>query len=200
MTGKNVKSKVMSIADKKFETKELGQYRKALLTNVNGSILELGIGTGANLQYYPSTVKHITSVDVFVQKLRGSKPEVDHYYGTYQELPFENESFDTVVTTFTLSNVMELKHVLEEIRRVLKPRGRLIFMECGKAKTGKSSAAQEILNPIYEILMSTSINRDYFKELKDAGYIIANEVCTDIHVTPKYAYGTVYMGIALKVE
>ena len=200
MNSQSMKHVILSMAEKKYMTKELAQYRKALLANVNGRILELGIGTGVNLEYYPTTVSRIISVEPNMLKLRTARLAVDQYYGTYEQLPFETESFDTVVTTFTLSSIVKLTPVLEEIKRVLKPRGRLIFMECGKSQDVKTAMLQELLSPVYEIGRHTVINRDYFCEIKSAGYIIANEVCREIHISPKFAYGTMYTGVALKVE
>ena len=79
---------------KELETKEIGQYRKALLSNVNGRILELGIGKGTNLLYYPRSVHKIVGVDHSLKKLCRSIPETEHYYVDYNHLPFEDDSFD----------------------------------------------------------------------------------------------------------
>lgn len=200
MTNGSINNIVPSMSKKRFETKEIAKYRKALLSNVTGEILELGIGTGVNLQYYPNSVKHITAVDQKMKELRRTMPVTDHYYSLYHELPFDEDSFDTVVATFTLGNVIDLKPVLDEIRRVLRPRGRFLFMESGRSVKKENRILQDVVNPLWEIFGGKVINRDYFEALREAKFLLANQVQTQAIVEPKRIYGTLYTGIAVNVK
>lgn len=191
---------ISGITDKRFETKEIAKLRKALLMNVTGEILELGIGSGVNLPYYPGSVQHITGVDQAIKELNHSVPQVDHYYGRYQELPFDTDCFDTLVATFVLSNVLDLAPVLTEMKRVLRPRGRLIFMEPGRAQNQKDVILQNIVNPLWELIGGKVIVRDYFEELRMQKFIIANPVQTQVQVSSKSLFGNLYMGIAVNVK
>lgn len=185
---------------KELETKEIGQYRKALLSNVNGRILELGIGKGTNLLYYPRSVHKIVGVDHSLKKLCRSIPETEHYYVDYNHLPFEDDSFDTVVVTFLFHQIVELEPVFSEIKRVLRTRGRLIFMDFGKAEGIFDNIVQNLLNPFCEIFIGNVINRDYFSLLKEQNFLLANQVKKNVMIPPKSAFGTLYMGVAINTE
>lgn len=185
------------VGRKKLETKEIAKYRKALLANCNGKILELGIDTGANLAYYPTSVKKITGVDRSLKKLCRVIPETEHYYVDYKELPFETDSFDTVVATFFFHEIVDLTPILEEIRRVLRQRGRLIFLDYGKAEDSFGNVVQNLVNPFCEILIGNVIHRDYFELLRQEQFLLANHAIKKLKISPQSLYGTVYMGVAI---
>lgn len=196
----NQKKFLSTIIDKKYETKEISKYRKALLQNVVGEILEVGIGTGANLAYYPKTVTHITGVDEIVRELRSQHPKVEHYYSKFTELPFETNTFDTVVATFAMSHMSDLELALMEIKRVLKPRGRLIFLDHGQAVQKSNDFLQNVVDPLWEVTIGGRLNRNYFEELKKLDFLLANEVRTESSISLKSMIGTLYMGIAVNVK
>lgn len=186
--------------DKKLDTKELANYRRILLSNVTGEILEMGIGTGINLAYYPKTIHKITGVDQRIKPLQKEHPMTEHYYVDYKKLPFEDNQFDTVVVTFFFSRMVELSPILSEIKRVLKSRGRLIFMDYGRSMNQRDSILQDLANPLYEIFLGKVITRDYFEILQKEKFFVANPVRKELMLTPKPLFGTVYMGVAVNVK
>lgn len=189
-----------SIIDKQYETKEIAKYRKALLQNVVGEILEVGIGTGTNLVYYPKAVTNIIGVDESVRELRSQYPKVEHYYSKVTELPFEMNTFDTVVATFAMSHISDLELALVEIKRVLKPRGRFIFLDHGQAAQKSDSFLQTIADPFWEIIIGGRLNRNYFEELRNLNFLLANEVQVESSISMKPMIGTLYMGIGVNVK
>lgn len=135
-------------------------YRKArarTLAPAQGRILEIGFGTGHNLQYYPETVSRIEAIDTDVDLDRYSQPriaasriDVDFHHLDAAHLPFEPESFDTVVSTLTLCSIPDVEHALGEIRRVLKPGGRFLFLEHGRAPDASLARWQDRLTPAWK--------------------------------------------------
>lgn len=185
---------------KKLDTKELANYRRTLLSNATGEILELGIGIGTNLAYYPRTIHQITGVDQKIKPLQKERPETEHYYVDYKKLPFEDNQFDTVVVTFFFSQIVDLSPILSEIKRILKSRGRLILMDYGRSMNTKESILQDLANPLYEIFLGKVIIRDYFEILQQEKFFFANPVRKKLMIPPKSLFGTIYMGVAVNVK
>ncbi|MGE4232023.1 MAG: class I SAM-dependent methyltransferase [Bacteriovoracia bacterium] len=150
----------------------LSPYRAELLKQVKGNILEIGFGTGANLVYYPSFVKNITTIepnDAMKVHRKESTPQVNCVVGFAENLPFEGETFDTVVSTFTLCSVGNVSTVLKEINRVLRPSGEFIFLEHGLAQGYRVSKWQNRLNTLSKTLADgCNLNRDFEKELNNS--------------------------------
>jgi len=116
----------------------LAPHRQELLAEASGEILEIGFGTGLNLAYYPPDVRRITAVDGNAvmerkanERIERSEIEVDQRVLDCERLPFETGSFDCVVSSWTLCSIEHVDQALAEVFRVLKPRGRLLFLEHG---------------------------------------------------------------------
>jgi ubiquinone/menaquinone biosynthesis C-methylase UbiE len=116
----------------------VAKHRKQLLSTAYGDVLEVGFGTGLNLPYYPAQVKRITTVDpntgmhrLAQRRIRQLKIEVDHRVLSGERLPFEGGTFDCAISTFTLCSIGDVGQALSEVYRVLKPGGRLLFLEHG---------------------------------------------------------------------
>jgi ubiquinone/menaquinone biosynthesis C-methylase UbiE len=119
-------------------TEEAGlrEKRRDLLASASGRTLELGAGTGLNLALYPEAVEDLILVEPdphMVKRLRArvaeSGREADVRETGAERLPFEDSSFDTVVATLVLCTIPDPQAALAEARRVLKPGGRLLFLE-----------------------------------------------------------------------
>lgn len=135
------------------------EKRKEVLSAVGGKILEIGIGTGLNLPEYPSWVKKITTVDrnpgmnFYAQKrAKSSHKKIEHQTITAEKLPMADQTFDTVVSTWTLCSIPNLDKALKEIYRVLKPNGKFIFIEHGLSKKTNIQKWQNRLTPFWKIL------------------------------------------------
>ena len=112
--------------------------RKDLLAGAQGEILEIGIGTGLNLPCYPAHVRKITAIDPNPGMQRRAQRRIDQAEIAVdkrllggESLPFDDASFDCVVSTFTLCSIAEVDRALAEFHRVLKPGGRFLLLEHG---------------------------------------------------------------------
>jgi ubiquinone/menaquinone biosynthesis C-methylase UbiE len=126
------------ICDFLLDTPLVREHRQKLLAPAEGRILEIGFGTGLNLPHYPPTVRQITAVDpnpgmlnLAARRIAQTQIEVDRRILSGERLPLENDSFDCVVSTFTLCSIRDVTQALSEIFRVLKPGGRFLFFEHG---------------------------------------------------------------------
>jgi ubiquinone/menaquinone biosynthesis C-methylase UbiE len=121
-----------------LDTPLVREHRQKLLAPTDGRILEIGFGTGLNLPHYPSTVRQITAVDtnpgmlkLAARRIAQTQIEVDRRTLSSEQLPLDSESFDCVVSTFTLCSIRNVSQSLAEVFRVLKPGGRFLFFEHG---------------------------------------------------------------------
>lgn len=137
----------------------LAEQRSKVLADVGGDILEIGFGTALNLAHYPEHVRKITTVDpnpgmnnLAAKRIANSRIEVDQRELGGESLPFEDETFDCVVSTWTMCSIPEVGRALGEIYRVLRPVGRLVFLEHGLSEDLKVQKWQRRLNPIERLL------------------------------------------------
>lgn len=132
------KSKFNAIFMKNLEWymhKVYGDYKKNLFNRLGQNVLEIGAGTGSNLPYYKSGTS-LTVVEpskdmlnFFLKKAHRYPINIHIKEGYAENLPFEDETFDSVVSTLVLCSVKSPYKVLNEIKRVLKPKGTFIFIE-----------------------------------------------------------------------
>lgn len=143
-----------------------------------GHVLEIGIGSGLNLPYYGPEVLSLTGLDPCPALLvragrrarRAGRP-VGLLLGTAEALPLPAASVDTVVSTWTLCSVGDPGQVLAEVRRVLRPGGRLVFVEHGRAPDPRVRAWQIRLTPLWRRLAGgCHLNRAVDRLLQEAGF------------------------------
>lgn len=118
------------------EAAGLRQMRRELLAQARGRVLELGAGTGLNLEHYPAGLEGLTLVEPdphmtsrLREKLARSGRDAEVVEAPAERLPFGDDSFDAVVVTLVLCTVPDPAAALAEVRRVLRPGGRLLFLE-----------------------------------------------------------------------
>jgi ubiquinone/menaquinone biosynthesis C-methylase UbiE len=116
----------------------VARYRRELLARAGGNVLEIGFGTGLNLPHYPPHVRKVTAVDPNVGMYRKARRrveqagiEVDRRVLGGERLPFEDGTFDCVVSTFTLCSIQDVAQAVREVYRVLKAGGKFLFLEHG---------------------------------------------------------------------
>lgn len=137
----------------------LAAYRKALLADLSGEVLEIGFGTGLNLAYYPNTVQRLTTVDVnpgmfalAQRRIAASEIAVDHQVDSSESLPLADNTFDCVVSTWTLCSIANVEQAIGEIYRVLKPGGRFVFIEHGLSQRPEVQTWQHRLTPLQKVI------------------------------------------------
>ncbi|MDJ0948271.1 MAG: class I SAM-dependent methyltransferase [Alphaproteobacteria bacterium] len=165
-----------------MRSKEATRIRRTVVPAARGRVLEIGIGSGLNLPFYGEDVSAVIGLDPSRQLLamtersgRGDAAPfaVDLTYGSAEDMPFEDRSFDTVLTTWTLCSIAEAGRALAEIRRVLRPDGALIFVEHGRSPDLGVRRWQERINPIWTTLSGgCNLNRDIAALIRDAGFAI----------------------------
>lgn len=157
-------------------------YRAKVVPLATGRVLELGAGGGANLRFYNrDAVESVTGVDpsdeliaLASQRMlpadRGFfRPEK----GVAEALPFPDASFDTVLSTFTLCSVQDQARALREARRVLKPGGRLLFLEHGLSPDAGPCKWQHRLEPAWKhIAGGCHLTRPITQAVLDAGFSV----------------------------
>ncbi|MDW7690771.1 class I SAM-dependent methyltransferase [Flammeovirgaceae bacterium SG7u.111] len=160
--------------------------RSLIVPQAEGTVLEIGIGSGLNLTFYdPEKVKAVVGIDrskEVWERRDVSVGELGFEFvfeeGFAENLPLENHSVDTILTTFTLCSVSGLGASFEEMRRVLKPSGKLLFCEHGKAPEKAVNLLQNALNPVWKRMGGgCHLNRDIPTLIKANGFQI-NEMDT----------------------
>jgi ubiquinone/menaquinone biosynthesis C-methylase UbiE len=126
-----------AVYDRFMKTSEeacLGKWRAELLADLSGEVLEVGAGTGSTLSLYPKAVTRLVMAepDPHMRRRLREKPRpagVEVSDASLEKLPFDDRSFDAVVCSLVLCSVRDQKAALAEIARVLRPGGRLVFLE-----------------------------------------------------------------------
>ena len=162
----------------------MDDLRPETLVEAEGEVLEVGFGTGRNLEHYGSGVKSLTGVDPMDAS---SLPKVGARIAEAQfplerctlradgDLPFDAGRFDCIVTTWTLCSIPEVSVALAEMRRVLKPGGRYVFIEHGRAPGASTAAWQDRINPFWRRLADgCNINRRIDRLVADGGFELAS--------------------------
>lgn len=143
------------LCDWGMSSRQLAELRAEVLSPVKGNVLEIGAGTGLNLPHYGGSVEQLVLVDPNpgmhrLLKRRLSKAEVPAVkkVGRAESLPFPDDSFDYVVSTFVMCSIPQREQAIEEIFRVLRPSGSLVFLEHGLSPDPDVRRWQRRLNPI----------------------------------------------------
>jgi len=158
--------------------KEFAPRRRALLAHARGRVLELGAGTGFNVAHYPSAVEELVltepSAGMLSRAMRRALTAgfpVRAVQTAAERLPFEDASFDTVVTTLVLCSVDDQDRVLAEIRRVLRPDGRFLFIEHVRSDDASLARWQDRLErPWGVIAFGCHPNRSTLGRIEASGF------------------------------
>jgi len=157
----------------------LTSWRRELLEQLSGEVLEIGAGTGANLAFYTDRVSRLqlSEPDKHMRrqlqdKMRGiDLPNVSVTDGNAEHIEADDEAFDYVVTSLVCCSVTDLDRALHEITRVLKPGGGLVFLEHVAAAEGTSRRRwQNLVNPLWKLMMGNChLNRETESAIIAAG-------------------------------
>ncbi len=155
--------------------KAFSTWRRQLLSEAAGKTLEAGIGTGTNIPHYPDNVE-LMGIDFSEKMLEKAKKKAEGKNNIElclmdtENLAFDSNSFDTVVSTFVFCSVSDPVKGLKELRRVCKNGGKLLMMEHVRSNHSLTGRLMDVLNPIPYRIMGENINRRTCKHLINAGF------------------------------
>ncbi|GAB4417955.1 MAG: class I SAM-dependent methyltransferase [Anaerolineales bacterium] len=162
-----------ALAEKRYHP-----WRKRLWSQVNGvDVIEVGVGTGKNIPYYPADA-HVTGIDLTPGMLEharrkaktlGLDARVDLQIGDAQALDFPDNSFDTALATFVFCSVPDPVLGLREMKRVVKPDGKILLLEHMRSMNPILGKLMDWLNPIVVRVMGANINRHTEENIHKAG-------------------------------
>lgn len=163
------------------ERSGMTERRRQLLTGASGSVLELGAGTGLNLPHYPADIERLVLAEPepnMAERLRRRAAklgrEVEIVRAPGELLPFEDDSFDTVVSTLVLCTVVDPGRTLAEVRRVLRPGGSLLFLEHVRSEGPRLARWQDRLHGAWKSFADgCNCNRGTLAAIEDAGFDVS---------------------------
>jgi ubiquinone/menaquinone biosynthesis C-methylase UbiE len=185
-------------------SKPIRYQRKKVVPLCEGTVLEIGIGTGLNLPYYDaSKVTKVIGLDPSEAswKLAGERAKglgfpVEFIGLPGEQIPLADKSVDTVLVTFSLCTIPDPMQALAGMRRVLKPGGKLVFCEHGAAPDADVLGWQNRINPVWKVLFGgCNLNRKMPAIIESSGFKIADLQTMYLPSTPRFA-GFNYWGVA----
>jgi ubiquinone/menaquinone biosynthesis C-methylase UbiE len=139
-----------------MSNRRLVEYRRRIVSQARGRVLEIGVGSGLNLPLYGGEVARVYGIDPSAGLLRRAGRQraarAELVEASAELIPFGSGAFDTVVTTWTLCTIPQVVAALREMRRVLRPQGRLLFVEHGLAPDRGVAKWQHRLTPCWKCL------------------------------------------------
>jgi ubiquinone/menaquinone biosynthesis C-methylase UbiE len=169
---------VPRLLDLTMRTEPIADERKKCLAGVRGSVLEVGFGSGLNLPFYPAEVDRLVAVDPSTcaaklarKRIERSRIPVEYVALEGERIDAPDQSFDSVVSTFTLCTIPDPSAALEQMRRVLKLGGRFFCVEHGRSAEPSVQRWQDRLNGFQKAVCGgCNLNRDIERLVRDAGF------------------------------
>lgn len=175
------------------EAAGLSELRSQLLELARGRVLEIGAGTGLNVDHYPPNVELTSSEpDPAMRAMLQARSSrlgrrVEIVAASAEALPFPDDFFDTVVSTLVLCSVDEPAQALAEIRRVLKPDGTLLLLEHVRSCSARLARLQDVLRPLWRAASGgCRCNRRTVTALRQAGFDVSEVRCGELPKTPAF--------------
>lgn len=159
------------------------KQREKIIPFASGNVLEIGIGSGLNLSFYDKEqLNHLIGIDPSQETWDKNKVDTqklsfgfDFIKAFAEDIPVDSHSIDSVVITYALCTIPDTNKAMAEIRRVLKPKGKLLFCEHGKAPDKAILKWQNRINPIWKkVGGGCNLNRDIPAIIKDNGFKMRN--------------------------
>lgn len=156
-------------------------WRKDLVGDLSGRILEVGVGTGANLPFYPKGA-HVIGIDFSPNMLEKAAEKIAKCEATIilkemdiEALDFPDDTFDVIVSTCVFCSVPNPVKGFKELRRVVKPKGKIVMLEHMRSENEVIGKALDLINPLATRLSGTNVNRRTMENIEKAGLHIIEE-------------------------
>ncbi len=167
---------VYDIFEQPMELMLFKKWRTEFLSSLNGKCLEVGVGTGKNVPFYPEGID-MTAIDFSEKMLEKakdkanvSKKNIEFFHMDVQNMDFKDNTFDNVFTTCVFCSVPDPVKGLMEIMRVCKPDGKIIMIEHVRSEIKVIGLIMDVLNPITVNLYGANINRKTVDNVRKAGF------------------------------
>jgi ubiquinone/menaquinone biosynthesis C-methylase UbiE len=160
--------------------KQMEKTRARVASGLSGEVLEVGFGSGRNVPHYPPSVSRVRAVEpalyglrIAAGRLASSRVPVDFVGRDGQALPLEDESVDHVLVTWTLCTIPDVERALGEMHRVLRPGGRIHFVEHGRSPKENVARWQDRVTPVWgRFFGGCHLNRPIAELLDGAGLTV----------------------------
>jgi len=171
----------------------LRDWRQGLVSDATGRVLEIGAGTGLNIPHYNGSIESLVLTEPqapMVRRLQRAAneqlPDAQVLRAPAEDLPFEDDSFDTVVTTLVLCGVDDQPRAVREARRVLRLGGRLLFLEHVRADDPDFARFQDRMNWLNRIVVGCDCNRPTLETIEAAGFAVSQLEHMTMPKAPKF--------------
>jgi ubiquinone/menaquinone biosynthesis C-methylase UbiE len=173
---------VPRLTDVALGTPEVRALRERVVSQARGEVVELGSGSGPTLPLYPDAVTSVRAVEpsavarrLAARRVAAARVPVEHVGLDGADLPLPDASADTVVSTFTLCTIGDVERALREVRRVLRPDGRFLFLDHGLSPDPRTARWQHRLDGLQQRLVAgCHLTRPIDALVRDAGLVIVD--------------------------
>jgi ubiquinone/menaquinone biosynthesis C-methylase UbiE len=162
-----------------MRNRTIARYRPRIPPLATGRVLEIGVGPGCNFPYYGADVRHLFALEPsdYLRERAAVAAESAPFPVTLigsgaESIPLDDSSVDTVVSTWTLCSIPAIDLALKEMSRVLKPGGRLLFLEHGRAPDADVARRQRQLAPIFGLIAGCDPTRPMAELILDTGFVM----------------------------
>jgi ubiquinone/menaquinone biosynthesis C-methylase UbiE len=187
---------------KRAEKAGLAAMRQTLISQASGQVLEIGGGTGANLAHYGPAVTALTITEPeapmfkrLERRVRAEAAGTTVLRAPAEDLPFDDGTFDVVVSTLVLCGVDDQPRAIREIRRVLRPEGQLLFLEHVRSGDPRTARLQDRLNWLNQLVVCCDCNRPTLDTITQGGFDVTTLEHTSLPKAPAFVRPAI-MGIA----
>ena len=178
---------------RRSEEAGLSALRERLLADASGNVLEIGGGTGANLAHYNGNLDSLVITEPeppmlrrLQRKANDQAPHATVLRAPAEDIPFEDASFDVVVSTLVLCGVDDQGRALREVHRVLRPGGRLLFIEHVRSDDPQLARFQDRMNWLNRLVVHCDCNRPTLTSMESHGFTVSKLERTTLPKAPKF--------------